>query len=61
MNYRQLRKCELLNSEGGRSLAVDLESMLEESYRIMGRDVNGIPTRVGLKVLSILEPRICYK
>jgi hypothetical protein len=60
MNYRQLRKCELLNSEGGRSLAVDLESMLEEAYRIMGRDVNRIPTRVGLKVLPILEPRICY-
>lgn len=61
MNYRQLRKCELLNSEGRRSFVVDLVSMLEESYRILSRDANGIPTRVGLKVLPILKPRCCYK
>jgi len=61
MNCRQLRKCELLNSEDGRSLVVDLVSMVEESYRILSRDANGIPTRLRLKVLPILKPGCCYK
>jgi hypothetical protein len=61
MNYKQQRKYELLNSVDGRSLMVDLEPMLDESYRIMGRDMNEIPIRVWLKACAVLEARGYYK
>jgi aldehyde:ferredoxin oxidoreductase len=42
-----------VGSAGGQ--VVDLEPMLDEYYRIMGWDANGVPTPARLKELEILN------
>ena len=46
---------EPLNEGGAKGLVVELEPMLNEYYKFMGWDDNGIPTRETLKDLKILD------
>jgi aldehyde:ferredoxin oxidoreductase len=50
---RNLTQPMVVGSAGGQ--VVDLEPMLDEYYRIMGWDANGVPTEARLEELGMLD------